>query len=55
MGQIGLHLNRRVTGRSALNSIHKIKSLLRASEHINVPARPYVSPSKKLNGKIHLV
>ena len=55
MGQKVYILTLRVKGRSALNSIHKIRSLLRASEHINVPARPYVSPSKKLNGKIHLV
>ena len=53
--QKGLHLNPKEKGRLPLNFIHKIKGFWWSSEHLNVPTKPYVSPSKGLNKKIYLI
>ena len=36
---------------TCLNFIHKIRGLWWSLEHLNVPTKPYISPSKSLNKK----
>ena len=49
IGKKDLHLKEK--GRLALNLINKIRDLWWSPDHLNVPTKPYISPSKSLNKK----
>ena len=55
IGQKGLHLYAIGKDRLALKLIHKVKSLWWSSERLNVPTKPYISPSNSLNKEIHSI
>ena len=52
--QKGLHLNPNENSSLALNFIHKIRVVWWSSEHLNVPTKPYISPSESLNKNIYI-
>ena len=48
ISQKGLHLNPKGKGRLNFNFMRKIRGPWWSPEHLNVPSKPYISPSNSL-------